>query len=160
MTLCEAANGMAFAIGIAMTSDVRPVRTQRWLQRGSSLTGKVPMDIVLTSHWRVDDKIVSLRAPGGREVTDSPRSQDSGFVWRRGKVEILLSRDGDAWRVSQTTSGRLFGPRQMVYEQRHKLVRPAALDFMARVIRESKNEEEGIRVARAASRWMNGERQS
>lgn len=93
-------------------------------------------------------------------MSESPRSQDNGFVWRRGKVEILLSRDGDAWKVSQTTSGRLFGPRHLVYEQRHKQVRPAALDFMARVIRESKNEEEGIRVARAASRWMNGELQS
>jgi hypothetical protein len=118
------------------------------------------MDIVLASHWRIDGKIVSLRVPGGREVNDSPRSEDNGFTWRRGKVEILLSREGDAWRVSQTTAGRLFGPRHVVYEQRHKLVRPAALDFMARVIRETKNEEEGIRVARAASRWMNEDQQS
>ena len=87
----------------------------------------------------------------------SPRSEDGAFVWRRGKVEIALQREGEGWRVTQTTSGRLFGPRTYVYEQRHKSVRLAALDFMARVIRETKNEEEGLRVARSAARWMNGE---
>ncbi len=87
----------------------------------------------------------------------SPRSEENGFVWRRGKVEIALQRDGDLWQVTQSTAGRLFGPRSYVYEQRHKSVRQAALDFMARVIRETKNEDEGLRVARSAARWMNGE---
>lgn len=88
---------------------------------------------------------------------DSPHAEENGFFWRRGKVEISLQRDGDAWRVQQNTAGRLFGPRQTVYEQRHKSVRQAALDFMARVIRVSQNEEEGLRVAKSAKRWMNGE---
>lgn len=92
-------------------------------------------------------------------MIDSPRSDDDSFIWRRGKVEISLARDGESWRVEQSSSGRLFGPRQVVYEQRHKFVRQAALDFMARVIRETKNEDEGLRVARAASRWMSGERE-
>jgi hypothetical protein len=90
-------------------------------------------------------------------VDDSPRSEDNGFVWHRGKVEIALQREGEVWRVTQSTAGRLFGPRTFVYEQRHKSVRLAALDFMARVIRETKNEDEGLRVARSAARWMNGE---
>ena len=115
------------------------------------------MDVVLATAWRIDGKLVSLRAPGGREVEGSPRSEDNGFVWRRGKVEIALQRESDVWRVTQSTAGRLFGPRILVYEQRHKSVRQAALDFMARVIRETKSEEEGLRVARSAARWMSGE---
>jgi hypothetical protein len=115
------------------------------------------MDVVLASAWRTDGKLVSLRAPGGREVDDSPRSEDSGFIWRRGKVEIALQREGELWRVTQTTAGRLFGPRTFVYEQRHKSIRLAALNFMARVIRETNSEDEGLRVARSAARWMNGE---
>jgi hypothetical protein len=116
------------------------------------------MDIVLATAWRLDDKFVKVRAAGGREVNESPRSVDETFMWRRGKVEISLARDGESWRVAQSTAGRLFGPRQLVYEQRHKLVRQAALDFMARVIRETRNEDEGIRVARDAARWMNDQR--
>ncbi len=87
----------------------------------------------------------------------SPRSEDNRFEWRRGKVEIALGREGDVWRVTQTTAGRLFGPRTFVYEQSHKSARQAALDFMARVIRETRSEEEGLRVARSAARWMNGD---
>ncbi len=116
------------------------------------------MDVVLATAWRIDGKLVSLLALGGREVDMLPRTETNGFVWRRGKVEIGLQRDGDLWHVTQTTSGRLFGPRTFVYEQRHKSVRLAALDFMARVIRETKNEDEGLRVARSAALWMNSER--
>ena len=90
-------------------------------------------------------------------MDSSPPSEDNDFIWRRGKVEIALTRERDAWRVTQSTTGRLFGPRMAVYEQRHKSNRLAALDFMARVIRETRNEDEGLRVARSAARWMNGE---
>ena len=115
------------------------------------------MDVVLATAWRFDGKSITLRTPGGRDVDSSPPSEDNGFIWRRGKVEIALTRERDAWRVTQSTSGRLFGPRMSVYEQRHKSNRLAALDFMARVIRETRNEDEGLRVARSASKWMNGD---
>ena len=76
------------------------------------------------------------------------------FVWRQGRAEVTLERTGNAWSVVYTASGRLLGPRQVVYEARHKRANHAAWDVMARVIRASRDEEEGLRVGRSAAQWM------
>lgn len=76
------------------------------------------------------------------------------FVWRQGRAEVTLERDGNAWSVVYTSAGRLIGPRQTVYAARHKRANHAAWDVMARVIRASDDEEEGLRAARSAAQWM------
>lgn len=76
------------------------------------------------------------------------------FVWRQGRAEVTLERVGNAWNVVYTASGRLLGPRQIVYEGRHKRANHAAWDVMARVIRVSRDEDEGLRIGRSAAQWM------
>ncbi len=81
-------------------------------------------------------------------------SQGETFSWRLGRAEVTLGRVGDAWIVVYTRSGRLLGPRLTIYEAKHSQANLAAWDVMARVIRASRDEDEGLRVARSAAQWM------
>ena len=81
-------------------------------------------------------------------------SQGETFSWRHGRAEVTLGRSGNAWTVAYTSSGRLLGPRLTIYEARHTQATLAAWDVMARVIRASRDEDEGLRVARFAAQWM------
>jgi hypothetical protein len=76
------------------------------------------------------------------------------FVWTHEKDEVRLSPDGDAWTVCHTASTRLSGPSQVFYEATHRRATLAAWDVMARVIRATRDEDEGVRVGRSAARWM------
>lgn len=81
-------------------------------------------------------------------------SQGETFSWRQGRAEVTLGRVGDSWVVVYTRSGRLLGPRLTIYEAKHERANLAAWDVMARVIRASRNEDEGLRVAKFAAQWM------
>ena len=81
-------------------------------------------------------------------------SGPEAFVWRHGRAEVTLDRNGNAWHVVYTSAGRLLGPRQVLYEGIHKQATHAAWDVMARVIRASRDEDEGLRVGRSAAQWM------
>jgi hypothetical protein len=76
------------------------------------------------------------------------------FVWRVGRGEVMLSRSGDAWMVTYTSVGRLLGPRQLLYENRHRDPTHAAWDVMARVVLASRDEDEGLRAGRSAAQWL------
>ena len=86
-------------------------------------------------------------------MTDPDRVEPEAFVWRQGRNEVKLTRDGDGWCVCLTATSRLRGPRQVLYHARHTQATHAAWDVMARVIRACRDEEEGIRVGRSAARW-------
>lgn len=90
--------------------------------------------------------------------TDVVTRKDDGdsFVWKRGRVEVVVVQEGSNWVVLYISAGRLLGPPQILHEGRHRLPTHAAWDVMARVIRASRDEEEGMRVARDATRWMKG----
>ena len=76
------------------------------------------------------------------------------FVWRVGRGEVTLSREGNDWAVSYTSVGRLLGPRQVLYQGRHRDPTYAAWDVMARVVLASRDEEEGLRAGRSAAQWL------
>ena len=78
----------------------------------------------------------------------------NAFVWRQGRAEVRLAREGSAWMVVYTAAGRLMGPRQVIYQARHRRADHAAWDMMARVIRACRDEDEGLRVGRSAAQWM------
>lgn len=81
-------------------------------------------------------------------------SSDESFVWRHGKLEVTLVREGESWQVVSTSAGRLLGPRYVVYSANHRQATHAAWDVMARVIRASRDEEEGLLAGRSAAQWM------
>ena len=111
------------------------------------------MDILLASTWRLDGFTRFARG-GGAVLADSERVTALQYIWRQGRVEVVVERHDDVWKVVSTTTGRLFGPRQVLYEASHKLAKHAAWDVMACVIRASKNEDEGVNAGREAARWM------
>lgn len=76
------------------------------------------------------------------------------FVWRQGRVEVSLKREANIWLIRQLSAGRLLGPNQQIYEERHKQAKYAAWDVMARVIRVSQDEDEGLLAGREAAKWI------
>ncbi len=76
------------------------------------------------------------------------------FIWRQGRAEVSLQRDANAWLIRQLSTGRLLSPHQHIYEERHKQAKYAAWDVMARVIRVSQDEDEGLLAGREAAKWI------
>ncbi len=109
---------------------------------------------MLASAWRLEGAGQTERYDGGRRLGGTDRGEANVFVWRHGRDEVRLAPDGDGWSVSYLAVGKLLGPRQLIYEAKHRRATHAAWDVMARVIRASRDEEEGVRVAQSAARWM------
>lgn len=86
---------------------------------------------------------------GGFSITTG-----DSFVWRTGRAEVTLSLGGDGWTVVYTSAGRLLGPRQVLYQGRHRDATYAAWDVMARVVLASRDEDEGVRAGRSAAQWI------
>jgi hypothetical protein len=80
------------------------------------------------------------------------------FVWRSGRAEITLSRADESWTVVYTSTGRLLGPRQILYQGKHRDATYAAWDVMARVVLASRDEDEGLRAGRSAAQWIKAQR--
>jgi hypothetical protein len=112
------------------------------------------MDVVISSGWRNSTSTMSLDTKSDSPIVISTRSTGEAFTRKFGRYEVSLFREGDGWVVEFTSSGRLFGPRVQLYRERHEVTRYAAWDFMARVIRATENEEEGVRAGRQAAAWM------
>ena len=109
---------------------------------------------MLGSTWRFEGAGHLQRLDGGRRLGAADRTEPDVFVWRHGRDEVRLTSDGEGWTVAYLAVGKLLGPRQVLYEATHKRATHAAWDVMARVIRASRDEDEGVRVAQSAARWM------
>jgi hypothetical protein len=70
-----------------------------------------------------------------------------------------LTQSEDHWTVVYTSAGRLLGPRQVLYQGRHRDATHAAWDVMARVSLASRNEDEGFRAGQLAAKWIKATRQ-
>ena len=79
---------------------------------------------------------------------------DTTFVWRRGGAEVSVVRTGDSWNVVYISVGPLLGPPQVLHDHKHKDPLHAAWDVLNRVKRAAQDEDEGVRVASVAARWM------
>jgi hypothetical protein len=87
-------------------------------------------------------------------LDENALTQRDTFVWRQGGSEVVLARENDGWSVIFASTGKLTGPRHVIYEAKHREAKHAAWDVMARVVRASSDEEQGLQVARSAARWM------
>ena len=81
------------------------------------------------------------------------------FVWRGGRAEVTLTLSDDHWTVIYSSAGRLLGPRQVLYQGRHRDAVHAAWDVMARVSLASRDEDEGLRAGQSAAKWIKETRQ-
>lgn len=115
------------------------------------------MDVVISSGWRSGTShrvFESLDEPRSRT---SVRTPGDTFISRHGRYEVTLSKDGDGWLIEYTSAGRLFGPRVVIYSERHLIARHAAWDVMCRVIRATGDEQQGIEAGRRAAQWLQGQ---
>lgn len=76
------------------------------------------------------------------------------FTWSFDRVQLTLSQDGEVWSVVYRTESPLLGPDMITYSSRHRQATHAAWDVQARVKRATHDDEEGVRVASMAARWM------
>lgn len=79
---------------------------------------------------------------------------DDVYVWRHGRADVTLRRVGDQWSVVCTTIPRLIGPRHELYSARHRRADHASWDVMARVIRLTRDEAQGLQAGCDAARWI------
>jgi hypothetical protein len=114
-------------------------------------------DRLLSLAWRMAEQFV-VRDDSEREAATVSRLHDSGdddaYVWRQGRGDVTLRRDGDAWLVVASTIGRLLGPRQTLYVSRHGRADHAAWDVMARVNRFTRDELQVLKAGLDAAQWI------
>src|SRR3954449_534072 len=108
------------------------------------------MDILISTSWKRDGR--SKLGRGGNSMAEY-RTHDTNWISRHGRVEVMVERSGDSWKVQTTTAGRLFGPPQVIFEAKHRDAKHAAWDVMACVIRASRNEDAGVNAGREVARW-------
>ena len=111
-------------------------------------------DVLVSSSWR-SGEIPSVGSPRSH-LTLLPRAsgQLPIYRWRQGRFTVTLVHEDASWVVRATSTGRLFGPTVTIYEERHADERYACWDVMARVIRATQDEDEGVRAGRDAAAWV------
>ncbi len=115
----------------------------------------MPADVLVSSSWRSGDvPPVATPRPHLTLLPGPASGQIPVYRWRQGRFTVTLSRDDASWIVRVTSSGRLFGPTVVIYEERHADERYACWDVMARVIRATQDEDEGVRAGRDAAAWV------
>ena len=113
------------------------------------------MDVMISSGWRTPVSTFQVDRQADETVLMIPTTLvNDTFISKHGRFEVTLCRDGDGWLVQYTSTGRLFGPRVVIYTGRHRVARHAAWDVMARVIRATDDEQLGIRAGRQAAAWL------
>jgi|SRR4051794_5230585 hypothetical protein len=110
------------------------------------------MDVMVSSSWRSPASLPTTDVPPLFDVAQSTMAEP--FVFRHSRYEIRLSKTDGRYLVEYSSSGRLFGPREVIYTEQHIEPRHAAWDVMCRVIRATDSEETGIAIGRQAMAWL------
>jgi hypothetical protein len=111
-------------------------------------------DRLVTVAWRVADRVVGRDLIGGAHVPWVLSADCGAYVWRHGRSDVTLKRDGESWSVTSTTIGRLLGPRIVLHSARHGRADLAVWDVMARVIKLTHDEDQGLTAGSEAARWI------
>jgi hypothetical protein len=112
------------------------------------------MDVVISSGWRSGIENIAIEQLSEPVSQPTMTAQGDTFVSKHGRYQVTITQEADGWLVEYTSTGRLFGPRELIYSARHTVARHAAWDVMCRVIRATNSEQEGIAAARRAARWL------
>jgi hypothetical protein len=116
------------------------------------------MDVVISSGWRSSSSTINMDPIDEHIARPVVAAQGDVFISKHGRFEITLSRDGEGWVVQYTSTGRLFGPREVIYSARHMVARHAAWDVMCRVIRATNDELLGVEAGKQAAAWLQAKR--
>lgn len=90
---------------------------------------------------------------GENLVAADPGSSNDRFVWSTDRYRLTIWLDKDQWMIQHTAPNPLLGPL-VISEAKHSQAKQAAWEVMTRVTKATKDDEEGVRVATSAARWM------
>lgn len=89
---------------------------------------------------------------GKRRVGVDPEDTDR-FVWTSERCRLTIWLDAGEWLIEHSAPNPLLGPL-IVSEVRHRQAKQAVWDVLTRVTKATRDNEEGVRVASSAARWM------
>lgn len=75
------------------------------------------------------------------------------FVWSTERHRLTIWLEADEWWIQHTAPNPLMGP-VVISEARHRQAKQAVWDVLSRVTKATRDDEEGVRVASSAARWM------
>lgn len=75
------------------------------------------------------------------------------FVWSTERCRLTIWLDAGEWLIQHATPNPLLGPL-IISEVRHRQAKQAVWDVLSRVTKATRDDEEGVRVASSAARWM------
>lgn len=84
--------------------------------------------------------------------TDSV-SPGNRFEWSADQHRLEVWLDNGEWAVQHTAPNPLLGP-MVVSRARHTHAKQAVWEVMTRVTKATRDDEEGVRVASCAARWI------
>ncbi|MCA9858372.1 MAG: hypothetical protein KC438_01550 [Thermomicrobiales bacterium] len=90
---------------------------------------------------------------GEKLVGEDPGSTDDRFVWSTDRYRLMIWLDEGQWAIQHTAPNPLLGP-MVISEARHRQAKQAVWEVMSRVTKATRDDEEGVRVASSAARWM------
>ena len=85
-------------------------------------------------------------------MVDDSGSADR-FVWSTERYRLTIWLEKDEWWIQHTAPNPLLGP-MVISEARHSQAKQAVWDVLSRVTKATRDDEEGVRVASSAARWM------
>ena len=84
---------------------------------------------------------------------EDPGLPNDRFVWSTDRYRLTIWLDEDLWTIQHTAPNPLLGPL-IISEAKHRQAKQAVWEVMTRVAKATRNDEEGVRVASSAARWM------
>jgi hypothetical protein len=86
-------------------------------------------------------------------LVGTDRGSSDRFEWNSERHHLTIWLEADEWWIQHTTPNPLMGP-VVIDEARHKQAKQAVWDVLSRVTKATHDDEEGVRVASSAARWM------
>lgn len=80
-------------------------------------------------------------------------SSNDRFVWSTDRCSLTIWLDEDQWMIQHTAPNPLLGPL-VVSEAKYSQAKQAVWDVLTKVTKATRDDEEGVRVASSAARWM------
>jgi hypothetical protein len=93
------------------------------------------------------------RSKGERQVAEDAGSSTDRFIWSTDRYRLIMWLDNGQWAVQHTSPNPLLGP-MVVSEARHRQAKQAVWEVLTRVTKATRDDQEGVRVASSAARWI------
>lgn len=84
---------------------------------------------------------------------DTESDHTDRFIWSTERCRLTIWLEAGEWFIQHAAPNPLLGPL-VISEVRHRQAKQAVWDILSRVTKATRDDEEGVRVASSAARWM------